>query len=58
MARTHPPKPIAEVSLFPEDEPGNGPPFLGTWSRVYIAVLAILAGLITVLAILTRVFAS
>ena len=35
------------------DEP---PPFLGAWPRLYAAVLAYLALLITALYVLTRVF--
>ena len=33
------------------------PPFLGTWKRVYIAVICYLAGIITLFHIFSRVFA-
>ena len=39
------------------DDPGDGPPFLGTWPRVYAAVLIALALLIVGLAIVTEAFA-
>ncbi|MBV8552260.1 MAG: hypothetical protein JOY54_13235 [Acidobacteriaceae bacterium] len=39
-------------ALVQGDEP---PPFLGTWKRVYCAVLCYLAGLIAVLYAITRV---
>ena len=38
---------------IPETEP---PPFLGTWSRVYGAVLLYLAVLLVLLYALTRIF--
>jgi len=34
--------------LHTRDVPDEAPPFLGTWKRVYIAVLIYLAALITV----------
>jgi hypothetical protein len=38
---------------IPETEP---PPFLGTWRRVYSAVLTYLAVLVVLLYVITRVF--
>jgi hypothetical protein len=38
----------------PDNEP---PPFLGTWRRVYTAVLVYLACVITAFYIFTRIFA-
>ncbi|MGE5646259.1 MAG: hypothetical protein ACM336_10750 [Acidobacteriota bacterium] len=38
----------------PPDDP---PPFLGTWKRVYAAVLVYLAALIAVFYLFTRAFA-
>ena len=37
-----------------KEDANDGPPFLGTWPRVYAAVLAALALLIATLAILTQ----
>lgn len=36
--------------------PDEAPPFLGTWPRVYAAVLVYLAALIFVLYLFTRMF--
>ena len=38
--------------------PDEPPPFLGTWRRVYTAVLVCLALLIVALYVFTRVFSS
>ena len=38
------------------DVPDEPPPFLGTWRRVYIAVLAYLAVLVAAFALFTRTF--
>jgi hypothetical protein len=40
-----------------EEMRDEGPPVLGTWKRVYVAVLAYLAALIFVFYIFTRIFA-
>jgi hypothetical protein len=37
-------------------EPDGAPPFLGTWKRVYVAVLIYLAGLISVFYLFTRAY--
>lgn len=37
-------------------EPDGDPPFLGTWKRVYVAVLIYLAGLISVFYLFTRAY--
>ena len=36
------------------DVPDEAPPFLGTWRRVYIAILIYLAGIISIAWIFTR----
>jgi len=38
--------------------PDDPPPFLGAWRRVYLAVLAYLALLITLFYVFTRVFSE
>ena len=46
-------------SVMPTDRaqlPDEPPPFLGTWPRVYAAVLIYLAALITLFYIFTRMF--
>jgi len=40
----------------PRDVPDEPPPFLGTWRRVYPAVLIYLAGLIFVFYLFTRAY--
>lgn len=40
----------------PEEVPDEPPPFLGTWKRVYLAVLAYLAALIGVFYLFTKAF--
>ena len=41
---------------FMSAEPDGAPPFLGTWKRVYVAVLIYLAGLIAVFYLFTRAY--
>jgi hypothetical protein len=41
---------------FMSAEPDGAPPFLGTWKRVYVAVLIYLAGLISVFYLFTRAY--
>jgi hypothetical protein len=38
------------------DVPDDPPPFLGTWRRVYIAVLIYLAGIISIAYLFTRFY--
>jgi hypothetical protein len=38
------------------DVPDEPPPFLGTWRRVYVAVLVYLAGIILALYLFARVY--
>jgi hypothetical protein len=40
----------------PNTEPDEPPPFLGTWKRIYVAVLLYLIGLIVVFYLFTRAF--
>jgi hypothetical protein len=40
----------------PRDVPDEAPPFLGTWRRVYTAILIYLAGVIFVLYLFTRAY--
>jgi hypothetical protein len=40
----------------PRDVSDEPPPFLGTWRRVYVAVLIYLAGLIGVFYLFTRAY--
>jgi hypothetical protein len=42
--------------LHSRDVPDEPPPFLGTWKRVYIAILIYLAGIITVFYLFTRAY--
>ena len=42
--------------LHARDVPDEAPPFLGTWKRVYIAVILYLAGIITLFYLFTRAF--
>lgn len=44
---------LADASKQLVDEP---PPFLGSWKRVYVAVLCYLAALIVALYVITRQF--
>jgi hypothetical protein len=37
-------------------DPDEPPPFLGTWRRIYIAILIYLAALIAVLYLFTRAY--
>ena len=45
--------PASQNAFLPEDQP----PFLGSWRRVYAAVLIYLAALVGTLYLLTRLFA-
>ena len=50
---------VLNSSVMPQDRaqlPDEPPPFLGTWPRVYAAVLIYLAGLITLFYVFTRMF--
>jgi hypothetical protein len=50
---------VLHSSLMPEDRaqmPDEPPPFLGTWPRVYAAVLVYLALLIVLFYVFTRMF--
>jgi hypothetical protein len=47
-----------ELPPAPPEQDSDGPPFLGTWRRVYIAVLLYLAVLIAGLALVTQAFTS
>ena len=50
---------VLHSSLMPHDRaqmPDEPPPFLGTWPRVYTAVLVYLAVLIVLFYIFTRMF--
>ena len=38
------------------DMPDDPPPFLGTWRRVYTAVLLYVAGIIAILYLFTRAY--
>ncbi len=40
----------------PRDVPDDPPPFLGTWNRVYVAVVIYLAALIVVFYLFARAF--
>jgi len=40
----------------PHDVPDEAPPFLGTWKRVYTAVLIYLVGIISVFYVFTRAY--
>jgi len=40
----------------PRDVPDDPPPFLGTWRRVYFAVVIYLATIITVFYLFTRAY--
>jgi hypothetical protein len=40
----------------PRDVPDEPPPFLGTWGRVYTAVLIYLAAIIVVFYLFTRAY--
>ena len=40
----------------PRDTSDGPPPFLGTWRRVYIAVLVYLAALLAAFSVFTRAF--
>jgi hypothetical protein len=40
----------------PRDTPDDPPPFLGTWRRVYAAVLLYLAGVIAAFYLFTRAY--
>jgi len=40
----------------PRDVPDEPPPFLGTWRRVYVAVLIYLAAVISVFYAFTRAY--
>lgn len=42
--------------LHTSDVPDEAPPFLGTWKRVYVAVLIYLAAIITLFYFFTRAF--
>jgi hypothetical protein len=42
--------------LHTSDVPDEPPPFLGTWKRVYVAVLIYLAAIITLFYFFTRAF--
>ncbi|HTS66332.1 MAG TPA: hypothetical protein VMH28_30120 [Candidatus Acidoferrales bacterium] len=42
--------------LLSRDVPDEPPPFLGTWKRVYIAVLCYLAGIIGIFYLFTRAY--
>jgi hypothetical protein len=50
---------VLHSSVMPLDRaqlPDEPPPFLGTWPRVYAAVLIYRAGLITLFYVFTRMF--
>jgi hypothetical protein len=42
--------------LHSRDVPDEAPPFLGTWKRVYLAVLIYLVAIITLFYFFTRAF--
>jgi hypothetical protein len=42
--------------LLSHDVPDEAPPFLGTWKRVYIAVIIYLAGIVTLFYFFTRAY--
>jgi len=42
--------------LHTRDVPDEPPPFLGTWKRVYAAVLLYLVGIISLFYLFTRAF--
>jgi hypothetical protein len=48
----------ASEKVPPGDNLNDGPPFLGTWPRVYAAVLLALALLIVILAVVTEAFST
>jgi hypothetical protein len=41
---------------MPQDVPDDPPPFLGTWRRVYIAVVIYLAVIVTLFYLFTRAY--
>ncbi len=40
----------------PRDVPDDPPPFLGTWRRVYLAIVLYLVGLISLFYLFTRAY--
>jgi hypothetical protein len=51
-----PPEPDPDDPLF-EDVPDEPPPFLGTWNRVYAAIVVYLVAVIAGFHIFSRIFA-